>query len=150
MVGTTFKQELLNFIGSMHEQGILDYHFDNIRSLQTIDYPRIVSRMISNYTTHADDAMEAITRLLNDEAVDFNHLTIYVQRLKESSTSIGGCRMAGVCRELQQASDEMNKDRCLAIFERVKTEYQTLHNNLAHIQQLESSILTYESRRRRD
>ncbi|XP_031270573.1 histidine-containing phosphotransfer protein 2-like [Pistacia vera] len=149
MVGTSLEQQLRNFLRSMHDQGILDHNFENVRRLQTQGNPQFLTEVITMFINDADVSMAETTRLMNEPELDYETLTSYLHQLRGSSASIGGCRMAVACRDVRQAIDARDKARCLETFERVKQEYQTLRSSFNNILQLERSILAYENRRRR-
>ncbi|EOY33504.1 hypothetical protein QUC31_018902 [Theobroma cacao] len=148
MVGTTLSQELKNYIQSMHDQGVLDHHFDHVKALQNEENPQFVMEVISMFCQDAEIGVAEITRFLNAPVVDFAKVINFVHQLKGSSSSIGGQRMALACRELRQASENRDKERCLEIFERMKQEYNTLRGCLNAISQMERTILENETRRR--
>ncbi|XP_022730057.1 histidine-containing phosphotransfer protein 1-like [Durio zibethinus] len=147
MVGTTLSQQLRNYIQTMHDQGILDHHFDHVKSLQNEENPQFVMEVISMFSHDAEIGISQATEFLNC-VVDFAKVICFVHQLKGSSSSIGGQRMAMACRELRHACDIRSKERCLEIFGRLKQEYNTLHECLNTISQMERTIIANETRRR--
>ncbi|XWS73940.1 hypothetical protein CRYUN_Cryun02cG0172500 [Craigia yunnanensis] len=136
MVGTTLSQQLKNYIQTMHDQGILDHHFDHVKSLQNEENPQFVMDVISMFFNDAQNGIAQLNAHLNSAVVDFAKVINFVHQLRGSSSSIGGQRMALACRELRHACDNRNKERCLEIFERVKQEYNTLQECLNTISQV--------------
>ncbi|GMI74324.1 histidine-containing phosphotransfer factor 5 [Hibiscus trionum] len=141
MAGTTVSEQLKKYIQSMHDQGVLDYHFDHVKALQNEENPGFVMEVISMFSHDAEAAIANLTTLLNSPVVDFAKLISFVHQLKGSSSSIGGERMALACRQLRQACDNMDKESCLQIFERMKQEYNALRECLNVISQMERSII---------
>ncbi|KAK8514441.1 hypothetical protein V6N12_009147 [Hibiscus sabdariffa] len=111
MVGTTLSQQLNNYIQTMHEQGILDYHFDHVKALQNEENPRFVMEVISMFAHDAEAGIAHLTTVLNSAVVDFAKVISFVHQLKGSSSSIGGVRMALACREIRHACDNLDKER---------------------------------------
>ncbi|XP_022752589.1 histidine-containing phosphotransfer protein 1-like [Durio zibethinus] len=140
MVGTTLSEQLNNHIQTMHDQGILDHHFDHVKKLQNEGNPQFVVRVISMFFNDAETGIAQITSFLNSDDVDFAKTINYVHQLKGCSSSIGGQRMALACSELRNACDDRDKQRCLEIFERVKQEYSTLQECFNTISQMERTI----------
>ncbi|XP_039048599.1 histidine-containing phosphotransfer protein 1-like [Hibiscus syriacus] len=136
MVGTTLSQQLKNYIQTMHAQGMLDHHFDHVKALQNEENPQFVMDVISMFSHDAEAAIAHLTTLLNSAVVDFAMAITLVHQLRGSSSSIGGQRMAIACRDLRHACDNMDKERCLQVLERVKQEYEALRECLHIIFQL--------------
>ncbi|XVF19748.1 hypothetical protein REPUB_Repub11eG0137500 [Reevesia pubescens] len=111
MVGTTHAQELKNYIQAMHDQGILDHHFDHVKSLQNEENPQFVVEVISMFSHDAQIVIAQLTTFLNAAVVDFAKAISFVHQLKGSSSSIGGQRMALACRELRHACDNRKMER---------------------------------------
>ncbi|XP_044483795.1 histidine-containing phosphotransfer protein 2-like [Mangifera indica] len=148
MVGPTFEQQLRNLLRSMHDQGILDHHFENVRRLQAHGNPHFLTEVITMFVNDADGSMGEITRLINQPELDYETLGQYLHQLRGSSASIGGCRMANACREFRQAVDARDKERCINGFHGIRHEYRDLRACFDSILQIQRSIIEYENRRR--
>ncbi|KAL4311182.1 hypothetical protein GQ457_01G038500 [Hibiscus cannabinus] len=149
MVGTSLSQQLENYIQTMHDQGILDYHFDHVKALQNEENPRFLMEVISMFAHDAEAGIAHLTTLLNSAVVDFAKVISFVHQLKGSSSSIGGVRMALACRQIRHACDNMDKERCLQLLERMKQEYNSLKECLNIIFEMERSIVVANETRHR-
>ncbi|PQQ10349.1 histidine-containing phosphotransfer protein 2-like isoform X2 [Prunus yedoensis var. nudiflora] len=135
---TLLTQQLNNFIRSLREQGILDFHFEELKELES-DTPYLVVEAITMFLRDADCSIAELLRTL---------VTEITFQLKGSSSSVGGCRMAHACCELRDASEAYSKERSLSGFDRVRREYLVLRENLNQILQMEHAINAFEPRRR--
>ncbi|KAK9944871.1 hypothetical protein M0R45_010415 [Rubus argutus] len=142
MTGKDLNQELNELICSFQDQGILDDYFDELKGLQDEESPQFVTETITTYLGGADNTIAELTTNLSEPAVDYSMVTYLADKLKGSSLSVGGSRMANVCAELCDASEENECDvfRCLARFEVVNREFLTLQESLNKIVQLEQAI----------
>ncbi|XWS71492.1 hypothetical protein CRYUN_Cryun03dG0142400 [Craigia yunnanensis] len=86
MVGTTVSQQLKNYVETMHNQGILDHHFDHVKSLQNEENPRFVLNVISMFFNDAENAIAHLTAYLNSPVVDFAKVIGFVHQLRGSSS----------------------------------------------------------------
>ncbi|KAK8628975.1 hypothetical protein V6N13_077834 [Hibiscus sabdariffa] len=104
MVGTSLSQQLKNYIQTMHDQGMLDYHFDHVKALQNEENPRFLMEVVSMFAHDAEAGIAHLTTLLNSAVVDFAKVISFVHQLKVEGSS----------------------SRCLQLFERMKQEYNSL------------------------
>ncbi|XP_044506986.1 histidine-containing phosphotransfer protein 1-like [Mangifera indica] len=130
-----------NFLRLLHDQGILDHNFENVRRTQAQGNHLVLSEVLTMFIYHIDVSMTETTRLMTEPELDYETLADYLQMLQGKSASIGGCLMAAACREVRQAIDARDKARCLETFELVKQEYLTLKNILL----LERCAMAYEN-----
>ncbi|XP_068337518.1 histidine-containing phosphotransfer protein 2-like [Pyrus communis] len=148
MAGTTpLTEQLNNFVRSLQEQGILDYHFDEMKELES-QTPCLVIEALTMFLRDADAAIADLFRLLGAPLINYPKVTEIAYQLKGSSASIGGCRMADACCVLRNASVAFNKDGCFTGFDMVRREYLQLQESLNHILQMEHAIKAIEPRRR--
>ncbi|XP_020422193.1 histidine-containing phosphotransfer protein 2-like isoform X1 [Prunus persica] len=155
---TLLTQQLNNFIRSLREQGILDFHFEELKELES-DTPCLVVEAITMFLRDADCSIAELLRTLGAPLINYTRVTEIAFQLKGSSSSVGGCRMAHACCELRDASEAYSKERnsffgkCYAFrslsgFDRVRREYLVLRENLNQILQMEQAINAFEPRRR--
>uniref|UniRef100_A0A2N9FK94 Histidine-containing phosphotransfer protein n=1 Tax=Fagus sylvatica TaxID=28930 RepID=A0A2N9FK94_FAGSY len=147
MVGIDLRQQLQNYIESMHEQGILDHNFHNVQDLQNEENPHFVLEVVTMFCNDAENGIAQLARYLDELVVDYPKVTGLSHQLRGSSSSVGGHRMALACRELRRASDVNNKEGCFEALGRVRHEYRILRDNLNNISQMERSIITNAARR---
>ncbi|KAI5322634.1 PREDICTED: histidine-containing [Prunus dulcis] len=145
---TLLTQQLNNFIRSLREQGILDFHFEELKELES-DTPCLVVEAITMFLRDADCSIAELLRTLGAPLINYTRVTEIAFQLKGSSSSVGGCRMAHACCELRDASEAYSKERSLSGFDRVRREYLVLRENLNQILQMEHAINAFEPRRRR-
>ncbi|XP_050222246.1 histidine-containing phosphotransfer protein 1-like [Mercurialis annua] len=156
MVGIDLKHEQRLLVRNFKRQGILDNHFDQILEIATPENPRFMLEVMMVFLNDADHCVSELNRLLNIEAaVDYGLVINYCHQLKGSTASIGARLVAIACRELriatnEMATNEMNKDRCLEAFGKLKDAYQILKNSLNIIIQIERTIVANSDRRRRN
>ncbi|XP_044482049.1 histidine-containing phosphotransfer protein 4-like [Mangifera indica] len=149
MVGITLEQQLRNLLRSLHDQGILDLNFENVRRARARWDSQCLIEAVTALIDDLDVSMAETAGLMNldEPELDYETLDCYIHQLQERSASIGGCRMVVACRNSQQAIDAKDKARCVETFEQVKQEYQTLRDALNNFLQLERYIMAYENRR---
>ncbi|PRQ33759.1 putative signal transduction histidine kinase, phosphotransfer (Hpt) domain-containing protein [Rosa chinensis] len=140
MAGKDLNQKLNELISSLQDQGILDDYFDELKGLQDEQSPQFVTNTITIYLGGADDTIAELTKNLSEPAVNYPRVTYLADKLKGSSMSIGGARMADVCAELCEASEANKREACLALFGGVNREYSILQESLNKIAQLEQAI----------
>ncbi|KAK9940246.1 hypothetical protein M0R45_016916 [Rubus argutus] len=140
MARKDLNQELNELICSFQDQGILDDYFDELKGLQDEESPQFVTNTITTYLGGADNTIAELTTNLSEPAVDYSMVTYLADKLKGSSLSVGGSRMANVCAELCDASEANDREACLARFEVVNREFLTLQESLSKIVQLEQAI----------
>lgn len=148
MGGSNVWQEQRNFVKSLHEQGILDSHFDEILDLPR-ESPQFVIDLVSTFCSDAENAIAALIRYLNEPDINYSRVTDQVHQIRGASSCIGGHRMALACRELRYACEDKDKDRCLAAFGKTKDEYQILKEKFNIILQMERTMISGESKRGR-
>ncbi|XP_059431233.1 histidine-containing phosphotransfer protein 2-like [Corylus avellana] len=144
MAGTDLRAQLNNFIKAMHDQGILDEHFEHVKGLQNEYNPYFVLEIVSIFCRDAENVIAEVTKFLDEPVVDYVKTIGLVHQLRGGSSSLGGSRMAIACRELRQATQDNKKEECLQALEKVKREFSTLHEKLNVISQMERTILTNE------
>nr|TKR83359.1 histidine-containing phosphotransfer protein 1-like [Populus alba] len=125
MGGSNVWQEQRNFVKSLHEQGILDSHFDEILDLPR-ESPQFVIDLVSTFCSDAENAIAALIRYLNEPDINYSRIIDQVHQIRGASSCIGGHRMALACRELRYACEDKDKDRCLAACGKTRDEYQIL------------------------
>ncbi|KAK9013924.1 hypothetical protein V6N11_005099 [Hibiscus sabdariffa] len=87
MVGTSLSQQLKNYIQTMHDQGMLDYHFDHVKALQNEENPRFLMEVVSMFAHDAEAGIAHLTTLLNSAVVDFAKVISFVHQLKVEGSS---------------------------------------------------------------
>ncbi|XP_068339044.1 histidine-containing phosphotransfer protein 2-like [Pyrus communis] len=134
MFAAQLTQQLIDFIRSLREQGILDDRFDQIKELED-ENPGLVVEVLTVAIRSADFTIDELEKKLNGTVIDYSKVRELTLKLKGISASVGGCRVAAACIELREAYVANNKERCVAGFDVVKREYLILRENLNHILQ---------------
>ncbi|KAB2606536.1 histidine-containing phosphotransfer protein 1-like [Pyrus ussuriensis x Pyrus communis] len=137
MFAAQLTQQLIDFIRSLREQGILDDRFDQIKELED-ENPGLVVEVLTVAIRSADFTIDELEKKLSGTVIDYSKVKELTLKLKGISASVGGCRVAAACIELQEAYVANNKERCVAGFDVVKSEYLVLRENLNHILQAET------------
>ncbi|KAE8037473.1 hypothetical protein FH972_010060 [Carpinus fangiana] len=140
------RAQLNNYIKDMHDQGILDKHFEHVTTLQNEYNPYFVLEIVSIFCRDAENGIAEVKKFLDEPVVDYVKAIDYVHQLRGGSSSLGGNRMAIACHELRQATQNNKKEECLQALEKVKREFNTLREKLDLISQMERTILTNEGR----
>ncbi|CAN6557180.1 unnamed protein product [Malus baccata var. baccata] len=141
MFAAQLTQQLIDFIRSLREQGILDDRFDQIKELED-ENPGLVVEVLTVAIRSADFTIDELEKKLSGTVIDYSKVRELTHKLKgiSASYSVGGCRVAAACIELREAYVANNKERCVAGFDVVKREYLVLRENLNHILQIEREI----------
>ncbi|KAE8727663.1 hypothetical protein F3Y22_tig00005406pilonHSYRG00059 [Hibiscus syriacus] len=126
MPGPTLARQLKLYVQNMHDQGILDHHYEHMRSLQNEANPQFVNDVLSMLYRDAPEYIARITALLHSENVDHALVKDVAHQLKGSAS------------------------RCLGMLERVKREFNTLQECFSNITQMERDVANNEARRRRN
>ncbi|PON47499.1 histidine phosphotransferase [Trema orientale] len=148
MVGINRAQQHRNFVRSMNEQGILDHHFGYLETLQSDDNPLYISQLLGSFFRNAEAHIEEITRYMSEARFNFVNVHDTAHQLKGASANIGGCRVALACQELLQACYNKDKEGCFTSLERVKQEYNILHENLRRFCEFERANHAADEARR--
>ncbi|KAM0996805.1 hypothetical protein ACFX13_006803 [Malus domestica] len=134
MFAAQLTQQLIDFIRSLREQGILDDRFDQIKELED-ENPGLVVEVLTVAIRSADFTIDELEKKLSGTVIYYSKVRELTHKLKGISASVGGCRVAAACIELREAYVANNKERCVAGFDVVKREYLVLRENLNHILQ---------------
>ncbi|KAF9684577.1 hypothetical protein SADUNF_Sadunf04G0132600 [Salix dunnii] len=126
MEGSNVWQEQRNFVKSLHEQGILDSHFDDILDLPR-ESPQFVIDLVGTFCSDAENAIAAMIRYLKEPDINYPKVMDKVHLIRGASSCIGGHRMALACRELRYACEDKDKDRVLAEKLLVQATFSAVH-----------------------
>ncbi|PQQ12621.1 histidine-containing phosphotransfer protein 2-like isoform X2 [Prunus yedoensis var. nudiflora] len=152
---TLLTQQLNNFIRSLREQGILDFHFEELKELES-DTPYLVVDAITMFLRDADCSIAELLRTLGAPLINYSRVTEIAFQLKGSSSRtlipfsafgiavlvVAGWPMPVVSFEMQVKHIPKKG------FDRVRREYLVLRENLNQILQMEHAINAFEPRRR--
>ncbi|KAF8403244.1 hypothetical protein HHK36_011345 [Tetracentron sinense] len=140
------KAQLNGFVQSMHDEGLLDHNFDQVRALRDPNNPRFLPDLINGFCNDTERRINDLTGYLDQPTVDYHRIAEFVHQLKGSSSSIGAYHVYLACLDLDQAVDATYKEGCLLALNRIKHEFYHLHGKFQTIVQLENSILAYGAR----
>ncbi|KAF5447551.1 hypothetical protein F2P56_033097 [Juglans regia] len=142
MAETDVKQQIKDYVQTMHEQGILDHNFENVQNLQCQENPHFVLEIIDMFCRDAEICIAEMAKYVDEPVVDYAKVTGFIHQLKGSSSSVGGCRIVVACRELRKATENKMKEGCLEACNKIKREYFVVRDNLNAIAKMERSIHT--------
>ncbi|XP_059428924.1 histidine-containing phosphotransfer protein 2-like [Corylus avellana] len=132
-----------NLIQSMFYEGMLDSQFAQIQVLQDASNPNFVMEVITIFCNDAERIMLELNNYLGQQDVDFNKLNGLVHQLKGSSSSIGAQHLKLACIDLQQASEDKNKERCQQALNIIAHKYCLLRSKFRTLIQLEKAISAF-------
>ncbi|KAJ6311392.1 hypothetical protein OIU77_013207 [Salix suchowensis] len=104
-------EQLYDFIQSMEDDGIVDYHFKDRYNMKEANGPFLFIELIPTYISDSESTLEEMTTELDQPLVNFKHLEQLCTRLKGGTACIGACRVATSCGELRRAAIAKNKDK---------------------------------------
>ncbi|PQQ12623.1 hypothetical protein Pyn_37998 [Prunus yedoensis var. nudiflora] len=148
MSGKELGQELKELVGSLQDQGILDELFDQMKAVQNEQNPCFVANLITTFLGDAENVIAQLSTYLSAQDVNYPEVATLALKLKGSSSSVGGCRMALACSELRDVSDVNDHEGCIIVLDLVNQEFLVLRENLNHIVQMERAIHENEVKRR--
>ncbi|CAK7325294.1 unnamed protein product [Dovyalis caffra] len=102
--------KLYDFIQSMEDEGIVDYHFKDCYSMKEANGPFLFIEILPTYISDSETTLAQMTNLLDEPIVNYNQLEQLCIKLQGGTACIGACRMAASCGLLRHAAAAGNKD----------------------------------------
>ncbi|KAL2525960.1 Histidine-containing phosphotransfer protein 1 [Abeliophyllum distichum] len=141
----SLNQLLLNRIGELQQQGLVDDYFRQCHSLKEDNGPLFFVELIPVFLADVRKVVKEMVKAIDQPLVDFNQMYVHCIKLKGSAACIGACRLRNACTYLRQAIDDKSRDRCHLALNDIKQEYKNLQNPLDSIVKLEQEIVTREA-----
>lgn len=119
------------------EQPILQQkNLDNIRSMQRPGKPNVLNKVIKLYLAESPVQHKAIHRAITK--YDTNSLLEAAHSLKSSSANLGAMKIAGICSELEDLSNQNNIEQSTQLLALLDGKYESACSAL--MQELEAEI----------
>ncbi|KAL6276350.1 hypothetical protein ACE6H2_019951 [Prunus campanulata] len=119
-----------------------------MKAVQNEQNPCFVANLITTFLGDAENVIGQLGTYLSAQDVNYPEVATLALKLKGSSSSVGGCRMALACSELRDVSDVNDHEGCIIVLDLVNQEFLVLRENLNHIVQMERAIHENEVKRR--
>ncbi|CAN0916706.1 Pseudo histidine-containing phosphotransfer protein 1 [Linum grandiflorum] len=128
------------FIRRMKYEGTLDEYVDTMVELRSSGESRFMLDIIELYVTDSAMVVGRLESEINQTIPSYADVRRYLIRLKGSSASVGGGRMAAACTELIHSIKYYDIQSCSELFKRVKEEHRKLMDTLIEIRRMEETI----------
>ncbi|XP_057965103.1 histidine-containing phosphotransfer protein 1-like [Malania oleifera] len=136
------QRQLINYRGSLYNEGILDDQFNQLQSLQDESNPYFVVEVVCLFFEDSEKLLNNLTITLEQPIVDFKKVDSHVHQFKGSSSSIGAQRIKNICMEFRSYCEAQNLEGCRGCLQKAKNEYLILKGKLETLFGLERQILT--------
>ncbi|CAA2989362.1 histidine-containing phosphotransfer protein 2-like isoform X3 [Olea europaea var. sylvestris] len=141
----SLNQLLINSIGELQQQGLVDDYFRHCHSLKEENGPFFFVELIPVFLADARKVVNEMAKAIDQSLVDYNQMYVHCIKLKGSAACIGACRLRNACTYMSQAIDDKSRDRCCLALNDIKQEYKYLQNPLESIVKLEQEIVSREA-----
>ncbi|XP_072970270.1 histidine-containing phosphotransfer protein 2-like isoform X2 [Typha angustifolia] len=140
------KEQLNVLLNSMFAEGLLDQQFQQLQMLQDGSSPGFVAEVITLFCEDSERILTELSKLLEQQVVDYQKVDAYVHQLKGSSASVGAQNVKLACAQFRQFYEENNKEGCIRALNVVKHEFYRVRNKFDNMFQLEQRIQAYDAK----
>lgn len=138
---TQLQRRWLDYLSTLFNEGFLDAQFSQLQNLQDESNPNFVCEVVTVFFDDSERLLNELTRVLDQQVVDFKKVDSHVHQLKGSSASIGAQRVKNVCIAFKVYCEEGNGEGCIRCLHQVKQEYFLVKNKLQTLLRLEQQIM---------
>ncbi|XP_022893146.1 histidine-containing phosphotransfer protein 2-like isoform X1 [Olea europaea var. sylvestris] len=107
----SLNQLLINSIGELQQQGLVDDYFRHCHSLKEENGPFFFVELIPVFLADARKVVNEMAKAIDQSLVDYNQMYVHCIKLKGSAACIGACRLRNACTYMSQAIDDKSRDR---------------------------------------
>ncbi|KAG0492949.1 hypothetical protein HPP92_006347 [Vanilla planifolia] len=133
-----WEGNMTRLLSLLFHQGVLDEQFTKLQQLQDGSSPNFVAEVISIYFKETEKLLTNLRALLADEeCADYRKISIHVNHLVGSSSSVGARRLRDVCVAFREASELRSWNGCMCSLAFLEQEYCYLKNKLHELFQIE-------------
>ncbi|KAL4334906.1 hypothetical protein GQ457_07G019170 [Hibiscus cannabinus] len=140
------ENQLLDIVGSMEQEGMIDFHFRMVRGMKETNGPFFFASLLPTFCRDSTETLRELTAALGQTVLNYHDLVELSIKIRGSASCIGACRMADACNEVQRAAERgEDKESLLTALNAAKQVFSALQEKLGTLLQLEKRIISHDT-----
>ncbi|TYI29443.1 hypothetical protein ES332_A05G316800v1 [Gossypium tomentosum] len=140
------NKQLLDFIHSMEQEGLVDYRFAKVHMLKESSGPFFFASLLPTFCRDSTATLRDLTVALGQPLLNYHDLGELCFKIRGGAACLGVCRMAHACGQLHQAvQNRATKERLITALNAAKQEFSIMQEKLETLAQLETKIVSNEA-----